>query len=80
MFKMKSEVKKKMQTSLVELDSKSSSKKQLKTVRFLRAVPRFVDLDLKAIGPFEPGDILRTDIDIANLLILKGRAKEFDID
>lgn len=79
MFKMKSEVKKKMQTSLV-IENGSSCKKQLKTVRFMKAVPRFVDLDLKAIGPFEPGDILRTDIDIANLLILKGRAKEFDID
>ncbi len=57
-----------------------SKKQQRKTVRFIKAVPSFVDLDLKVLGPFEPGDILTTHIDIANLLILKGRAKEFDID
>lgn len=66
-----------MQTQLIE---PVRSKKQLKTVVFKKAVPKFVDLNLKVIGPFEPGDVLRTDIDIANLLIVKNKAKEFDID
>ncbi|RLE39455.1 hypothetical protein DRJ17_00715 [Candidatus Woesearchaeota archaeon] len=68
------------QRTLVNLYDKRNSSKQLKTVIFTKHVPKFVDLDLKTIGPFKPGDILRTHIDIANLLILKGRAKEFDID
>ena len=58
----------------------SNQKKQLKTIRFIKHVPKFVDLNLKVLGPFKPGDILRTDIDIANILIVKNKAKEFDID
>ena len=79
MYKIKAtkEAIKKMQTQLIE---PVRSKKQLKTIVFKKAVPKFVDLNLKVIGPFEPGDVLRTDIDIANLLIVKNKAKEFDID
>lgn len=66
--------------SWIEEDNQGSSKKQLKTILFTKHVPKFVDLNLKVLGPFKPGDILRTDIDIANLLIVKKKAKEFDID
>jgi hypothetical protein len=79
-MKKKEKEVKEVQTQLVNIERASQSKKQLKTVLFTKPVPQFVDLNLKTLGPFEPGDILRTDIDIANLLILKGRAKDFDID
>lgn len=77
---MENEADKKMQVVLQKPLSLAQQKKQLKTVVFLGSVPQFVDLNLKAVGPFEKGDILRTDIDVANVLLLKGRAKEFDID
>lgn len=68
------------QKRLDDIQGITDPKKQMKTIRFIKPVPAFVDLDLKTRGPFEPGDALRIHIDIANLLILKGRAKEFDID
>ena len=55
-------------------------KKQMKTVRFLKRVRQFKDLDGKKRGPFKPDDVLRIHIDTANMFILKGKAKEFDID
>ncbi|MCF7859214.1 MAG: hypothetical protein K9N07_07815 [Candidatus Cloacimonetes bacterium] len=69
-----------MQAILQKPLSLAQQRKQLKTVIFLRAVPKFVDLSLRSVGPFEKGDVLRAEIDVANVLILKGRAKEFDID
>ena len=69
-----------MQTVLEKPMSLAQQRRQLKTVVFLRAVPQFVDFNLRNRGPFEKGDVLRAEIDVANVLILKGRAKEFDID
>jgi hypothetical protein len=77
---MNEEVNTKMQAILQKPLSLAQQRKQLKTVIFLRAVPKFVDLSLRSVGPFEKGDVLRAEIDVANVLILKGRAKEFDID
>ncbi|MCF7798977.1 hypothetical protein K9M74_03670 [Candidatus Woesearchaeota archaeon] len=77
---MNEEVDTKMQAILQKPLSLAQQRKQLKTVIFLRAVPKFVDLSLRSVGPFEKGDVLRAEIDVANVLILKGRAKEFDID
>jgi len=77
---MQKEVDTKMQAVLQKPLSLAQQRKQLKTVIFLRSVPKFIDLSLRTIGPFEKGDVLRAEIDVANVLILKGRAKGFDID
>ena len=77
---MQEEVDNKMQTILEKPMSLAQQRRQLKTVIFLRSVPQFVDFNLRSKGPFEKGDVLRAEIDVANVLILKGRAKEFDID
>lgn len=69
-----------MQAILQKPISLAQQRKQLKTVIFLRTVPKFIDFSLKSVGPFEKGDVLRAEIDVANVLILRGRAKEFDID
>jgi len=69
-----------IQKRLTGISGITDPKKQMKTIIFTKHVPAFVDLDLKTRGPFEPGDVLRIHIDIANLLILKGRAKQFDLD
>jgi hypothetical protein len=74
------EVNNKMQAVLQKPLSLAQQKKQLKTIIFVKAMPRFKDLDLKTRGPFDKGDVLRAEIDVANILILRGRAKEFDID
>ena len=68
------------QKTLGQIEGILDPKKQMKTVLFTDAVPAFVDLDLKTRGPFKEGDVLRIHIDIANLLILKGKAKAFDLD
>jgi len=77
---MQEEVDNKMQTILEKPMSLAQQRRQLKTVIFLRSVPQFVDFNLRSEGPFEKEDVLRAEIDVANVLILKGRAKEFDID
>lgn len=55
-------------------------RKQMKTIRFIKRVRAFKDIDGKKRGPFKPDDVLRTHIDTANLFILKGKAKDFDLD
>jgi hypothetical protein len=55
-------------------------RKQMKTIRFLKRVRAFKDIDGKKRGPYKPDDVLRIHIDTANLLILKGKAKDFDLD
>jgi hypothetical protein len=77
---MNVEVNNKMQAVLQKPLSLAQQRKQLKTIIFVREMPQFKDLNLKVRGPFEKGDVLRAEIDVANILILKGRAKEFDID
>lgn len=65
---------------MIQVQGITDPKKQMKTIQFLKNVPEFADIDGRKRGPFKPGDALRIHIDIANLLILKGKAKEFDID
>lgn len=66
--------------AMIQVLGITDPKRQMKTVRFIKKVRAFEDIDGRKRGPFKPDDILRIHIDIANLLILKGKAKEFDID
>ena len=50
--------------------------KETKLVRFTHAVPKFLSKDLEVYGPFEEEDIANLPIEIANVLISKGRAEE----
>ena len=45
-------------------------------VRFIHAVPKFLGSELEVFGPFEEEDIANIPVDIAKLLISKGRAEE----
>jgi len=45
-------------------------------VRFLKSVPKFVDKELRVHGPFQEDDMANLPLDIAKVLILKGRAEE----
>jgi len=47
-----------------------------KLVRFLHPVPKFVGRELEVYGPFEREDIANLPKEIAEVLIIKGRAEE----
>jgi len=51
-----------------------------KLVRLLNAVPKFVGKELEEYGPFEEEDIASLPIEIANVLVNKGRAEEISED
>lgn len=55
---------------------KEKAKKDIKLVRFLYAVPKFVGKELEEYGPFEEEDIASLPDEIADVLINKGRAEE----
>ncbi len=59
-----------------EVEIKKEVKKDTKLVRFIHAVPKFVGKELEEHGPFEEEDIANLPIEIADLLINKGRAEE----
>lgn len=54
--------------------------KDTKLVRFLSAIPRFVGRELEEYGPFDVEDIASLPIEIAGVLINKGRAEEISED
>jgi DNA replication initiation complex subunit (GINS family) len=68
----------------VDVGSKKSEgnieKKNTKLVRFIHAVPKFIGEELEEYGPFEEEDIANLPVNIADLLIAKGRAEEIKSD
>lgn len=57
-------------------DDKKEEVKNTKLVRFLHVVPKFVGKELEEYGPFAEEDIANLPIEIADLLINKGRVEE----
>ena len=62
-------------TNPVAVENKEKVK-NIKLVRFLYAVPKFVGKELEEYGPFEEEDIANLPSDIADILIGKGRVEE----
>lgn len=62
------------------VEEKKEVKKDTKLVRFLNAVPKFVGKELEEYGPFEEEDIASLPVEIANVLINKGRVEEISED
>ena len=52
--------------------------KENKLIRFIKAVPKFLDTKLNIHGPFEKEDIASLPSRIANLLVKKQRAEEIN--
>jgi len=57
-----------------------SGGKDTSLVRFLSAIPKFVGRELEEYGPFEVEDIASLPVEIASVLINKGRAEEISED
>jgi len=48
----------------------------MKTIRFLQSVPKFLGKELEVYGPFMEEDVAHLPMEIAEVLIKKGRAEE----
>ena len=57
-------------------DNDKNEAKNTKLVRFLHVVPKFVGKELEEYGPFAEEDIANLPLEIADLLINKGRVEE----
>ncbi len=53
-----------------------ATEKKTRLIRFIHAVPKFVGSELEVYGPFDQEDIANLPREIADVLILKGRAEE----
>ena len=53
-------------------------KKSTKLVRFVAYVPKFVGPELEEYGPFEAEDIANLPIEVAGVLVTKGKAEEIN--
>lgn len=62
----------------VPSDRRGQEKKETKLVRFVCSVPKFVGEELEEYGPFSEEDIANLPMEIADLLISKGRVEEID--
>ncbi|MEK6876892.1 MAG: hypothetical protein AABX63_05730 [Nanoarchaeota archaeon] len=62
-----------------EIDAANNVEEETKTtklVRFLYSVPKFVGTELEEYGPFAEEDIANLPVEIADLLVGKGKAEE----
>lgn len=55
-----------------------SEDKSIKSIRFVKAVPKFLGPELETYGPFEEEDMASLPCKIANILIRKGKAEEVE--
>lgn len=53
---------------------------ELRAVKFVRAVPSFIAPDLSSVGPFEDGEEVELDPDVAAILIANGVAIDPEIE
>jgi DNA replication initiation complex subunit (GINS family) len=52
----------------------------IKSVRFIKSVPKFLGPELEIYGPFEENDIASLPTRIANILVKKDRAEEMQLN
>jgi DNA replication factor GINS len=65
--------------SAIQVEKRPPAKNNLKMIRFLRAVPAIIGIDMKTYGPFKPEDLASMPIENAENLIRRGIAKEVEI-
>ena len=57
-------------------DTQETQEKETKRIKFTHYVPKFLGREMEVYGPFEPEDIATLPIELAKILITKGRAEE----
>lgn len=62
-----------------QIDTKPSPDVGLKVIRFLKAVPAIIGIDMKTYGPFQLEDVVAIPVENAENLIRRGLAKEVEI-
>lgn len=70
-------------TPQVQTNSKekeNTSEKNKKTLRIISKVPKFMGKELEVYGPFNPDDMASLPLEIADVLIKKGRAEEINVE
>lgn len=67
-----------MEPMRAEKTEAKESTKDIKIVRFLHSVPKFVGRELEEYGPFHEEDVASLPAEIADLLIGKGRVEEIN--
>ena len=65
----------KEETESVEERTTQTENEETMTIRFTRAVPKFLGLKEEIYGPFEPGDTATLNKEIANVIIKRGRGE-----
>lgn len=68
----------KQETEQLPKEQESSSKEEKKKIKLLHAIPKFVGRELEIYGPFESGEIEELPLELANILIDKGKAEEIN--
>ncbi|HLG24783.1 MAG TPA: hypothetical protein VI564_07685 [Candidatus Nanoarchaeia archaeon] len=61
-------------------ETHQAPKKNTKLVRFTHKVPKFVGPELEEYGPFEEEDIANLPVEIAEVLLSKGKVEEINED
>lgn len=61
---------------LVDVKNPAEQKQTTRLVRFLSHIPKFVGTELEEHGPFEEEDIANLPVEIADVLVGKGKAEE----
>jgi len=62
-----------------QLKARPISRSGLKAVRFLKALPTIIGIDMRTYGPFKPEDVASIPAENAENLIRRGIAKEVEI-
>ena len=68
----------KQETEQPPKEQESLPKEEKKKIKLLHAIPKFVGRELEIYGPFEDGEIEELPLELANILIDKGKAEEIN--
>ena len=63
-----------------EADDSDGMTDGIKSVRFIKSVPKFLGPELEIYGPFEENDIASLPSKIAKILVKKDRAEEMQLN
>lgn len=72
-------VEKKIAKEIVKQEKEDIPESEIRTVRFLKSVPKFIGDDMNVYGPFEEEDVGNLPYKVVDLLVKRGKAEEVKI-